>query len=641
MRKFLLSLATLFVASSAAFAQVDAAKVKGLSVEKNLNAVVAPLKSAPLKADLKENQRIVGLYTSDNLAENGVGIPNYGAFSGAKAAIELTSDILSPYVGKKIVGIRFGLCAAVGTSRVFIAPLSSEGSILSDVVSQDVASTVKGWNTVTLETPYTIEADKSYFVGFDYNQKATRSGQYYTDECYPLSIVNEGLANQYLYIYANISSAYQGSGEGWYNFGNSNGNLSIQVIVEGEFSDYDVTPSDFKKAIVGLDTEKTISVEFFNNSKEAVSSLDYILTVDGVASAEQYVDLASAVAISNSGSFDVTVPAQATKGTKAITVEVTKVNGHENLASDKVASGSIAVVDKVYNRNCVVEEFTTEQCPQCPTGAKILHNTLAKVDETRVFAACHHSAYYTDWLTKNWDSQITSLMYGGTGSTFAPGVMLNRNSEIVPSNGSNMGNVFSINAYSATTMAAFINSQLAETSNAALNIEATPNEDGTVLNVKVTGECNEGFDQEAALLTLYLTQDSLKAKSQSGATGVYYHMHVIRYANSPWGEAVTWNNNAFEANFSITLSTAWVKKDLKLIAFLNKHNESDYTDNAIENSIGCDYPYDATGINGVVNDGNAVEVARYTIDGQLLSAPQKGLNIVKMSNGQTMKVMVK
>lgn len=232
-------------------------------------------------------------------------------------------------------------------------------------------------------------------------------------------------------------------------------------------------------------------------------------------------------------------------------------------------------------------------------------------------------------------------MFGGTGSTFAPGVMLNRRSEIVPNNGSNLGNVFSINAYSATTMAAFVNSLLAETSNAALNIEATPNEDGTVLNVKVTGECNEGFDQESALLTLYLTQDSIKAKSQSGASGVYYHMHVIRYANSPWGQSVTWNNNAFEANFSITLSTAWVKKDLKLIAFLNKHNENDYTDNAIENSIGCDYPYDATGINGVVSDGNNVEVARYTVDGQLLSAPQKGLNIVKMSNGQTMKVMVK
>ncbi len=641
MRKFLLSLATLFVASSAAFAQVDAAKVKGLSVEKNLKTAVAPLKAALAKADLKENQRIVGLYTSDALAESGVGIPTYGAFSGAKAAIDLSSDILSPYVGKKIVGIRFGLCAAVGASRVFVAPLADEGSILSDAVSQDVASTVKGWNTVTLETPYTIEANKSYFVGFDYNQKATRSGQYYTEDCYPLSIVDEGLSGQYLYMYANISSAYGGSGEAWYNFGNSNGNLSIQVIVEGEFNEYDVTPSDFKKAVVGLNKEKTISVEFLNNSKEAVSSLDYILTVDGVASAEQHVDLASAVAVSNNGSFDVTIPAQETTGTKTISVEVTKVNGHENLASSKVANGSIAVVEKVFDRNCVVEEFTTESCPNCPAGAKILHNTLAKVDETRVYAACHHSGYYTDWLTKNWDSQITSLMFGGTGSTFAPGVMLNRRSEIVPNNGSNLGNVFSINAYSATTMAAFVNSLLAETSNAALNIEATPNEDGTVLNVKVTGECNEGFDQESALLTLYLTQDSIKAKSQSGASGVYYHMHVIRYANSPWGQSVTWNNNAFEANFSITLSTAWVKKDLKLIAFLNKHNENDYTDNAIENSIGCDYPYDAAGINGVVSDGNNVEVARYTVDGQLLSAPQKGLNIVKMSNGQTMKVMVK
>lgn len=42
-----------------------------------------------------------------------------------------------------------------------------------------------------------------------------------------------------------------------------------------------------------------------------------------------------------------------------------------------------------------------------------------------------------------------------------------------------------------------------------------------------------------------------------------------------------------------------------------------------------------------VNNEKAVEVARYSIDGTQLSAPQHGLNIVKMSDGTTRKVMVK
>lgn len=44
-----------------------------------------------------------------------------------------------------------------------------------------------------------------------------------------------------------------------------------------------------------------------------------------------------------------------------------------------------------------------------------------------------------------------------------------------------------------------------------------------------------------------------------------------------------------------------------------------------------------TAINGVTNNANATVVARYAADGTRLSAPQKGLNIVKLSNGKTVK----
>ena len=48
----------------------------------------------------------------------------------------------------------------------------------------------------------------------------------------------------------------------------------------------------------------------------------------------------------------------------------------------------------------------------------------------------------------------------------------------------------------------------------------------------------------------------------------------------------------------------------------------------------------STGIN-VVTSSNATEVARYTIDGRAISAPQTGVNIVKMSDGTVKKVLVK
>ncbi len=643
MKKTLLSLFALALAmgvnaqSILPFSGSVGRSLQASGLTQNQRLVTASAKAAPSKITLNENQHLAGLYTSDNLAEYGLGIPNYGAFANAKAAIYMTSDLMENYVGKKIVAIRFGLCSAVGSSRVFVSPVSESG-VQSDVVSQSVASTATGWNEVTLTSPYTIAANTGYFIGFDYNQKATPSGNYYTEDCYPLSLVSEGEEGNLL-IYANISSSYGGSGEAWYNFGSSNGNLSVQFVVEGNFNDYDVKPYDFKKVVAGLNQERTASIEIFNNGNETVTSVDYIVTVDGVAATEQHAELVSSVGTSNYGTFDATIPGQTTTGTKTVTVEVTKVNGHENMSSDKVAEGSVGVIDKAYDRNCVAEEFTTEQCYYCPQGAKVLAGALELVDETRVYTACHHAGFYTDWLTKTWDSQIWSTLLDG--NQMAPGLMLNRRGDVFPASNT-FGVVTGINAYTSAVVAAYMKAQLAESANAALNITATPNEDGTLLNVKVTGECNEGFDQNEALLTLYLTEDSIKAKSQSGASGSFYHMHVIRYANSPWGEAVTWNDKTFEANFSISMDAAWVKKNMKLIAFLNTHNESDYNDNIIENSIGCDYPLDPTAINGVTDDAKGnVETARYSLDGVRLSAPQKGLNIVKMADGKTMKVVVK
>ncbi|HRM56828.1 MAG TPA: DUF5074 domain-containing protein [Prevotella sp.] len=49
----------------------------------------------------------------------------------------------------------------------------------------------------------------------------------------------------------------------------------------------------------------------------------------------------------------------------------------------------------------------------------------------------------------------------------------------------------------------------------------------------------------------------------------------------------------------------------------------------------------ATGIKGVENTSDIHEVARYTVDGKRISAPQKGINIVRMSDGSTRKVVVK
>ena len=50
--------------------------------------------------------------------------------------------------------------------------------------------------------------------------------------------------------------------------------------------------------------------------------------------------------------------------------------------------------------------------------------------------------------------------------------------------------------------------------------------------------------------------------------------------------------------------------------------------------------FDATGIDKVTTSTNAKEVSRYSVNGQRLSSPAKGLNIVKYSDGSVKKVAI-
>ena len=61
-------------------------------------------------------------------------------------------------------------------------------------------------------------------------------------------------------------------------------------------------------------------------------------------------------------------------------------------------------------------------------------------------------------------------------------------------------------------------------------------------------------------------------------------------------------------------------------------SEFGYFENIVE--------FEATGINNVITSNDAKEHSRYSVNGQRLSAPAKGLNIVKYSDGSVKKVAV-
>lgn len=628
MKKFLLSIAALAMSLTVS-AQVDVQHQKAGVVEQCPYFAQQSVVVQKAAKKIAANQRWLGYYNSDALAEShkGMGLPDYPGEN--KVAICLSEEILKPYVGKNIVGMRFGLTEEIGNSSVSL--FKQGGSAPGEVCrTADVQNGAVGWNEVKFDEPYTIQAGEVLYAGYSYTQLSNKKDY----KSFPFSAVEEGLENQSLWVYCKI-----GNNAGWNEFGMGGANMSIQVLVEGDFAEYAVLPEDFGTLKGAKNKDLAVAVKFMNNSKEAVSSLGYVVSVDGVAGSEQSVNVSPTVGVGAYGTFKASVPCGNTEGLKEVKVEVTKVNGHKNGASSTVANGKISIADKMYERNVCIEEFTTEKCGNCPRVAGFLHTYLEEADPTRVFAVCHHAGYYTDWLTKACDNKLLYL-FNDNGGSFAPAMMFNREPAFDSQYATGQKDNVTIPG-SAAQIKTITNYYLDETmADAKLDMTLTYDEGESKVIIVVTGESNKGYDTENALLTVYLTEDNVKAKNQSGASK-FYHQHVIRDYNSNWGDALTWNDNKFSATYEFAVDEAWKKDDLKVVAFLNKHNTKNRLDNRIENVTGKDLIEKPTAIESVGSADNAVEVARYNAAGQRINGKQKGLNIVKLSNGTTLKVVVK
>ena len=78
----------------------------------------------------------------------------------------------------------------------------------------------------------------------------------------------------------------------------------------------------------------------------------------------------------------------------------------------------------------------------------------------------------------------------------------------------------------------------------------------------------------------------------------------------------------------------------KCTLYVPQGKEQDYWLADVWGDFGNIVEYDLTGIDRVTTSTDAKELSRYSVNGQRLSAPAKGLNIVKYSDGSVKKVVV-
>ena len=192
-----------------------------------------------------------------------------------------------------------------------------------------------------------------------------------------------------------------------------------------------------------------------------------------------------------------------------------------------------------------------------------------------------------------------------------------------------------------------------------------PNLQDSKLTVTVIGKGVKDASKvlNNAVLGLYITEDGLTGK-QYGKNGngwytKYNHENTLIAiaTENPWGDEIVWDGDNFEKTYEITIPKKTVSyttgKTLNAVAFVSlpfviEQDGKLYGNGDIDNvwvnqcffmDINKGETTGIKTINGV--DSNATVVARFAADGTQISAPVKGLNILKMSDGTTRKVMVK
>lgn len=655
MKKVLLSMVALLM-STFTFAQVNGA----LKLERNAAPAKMAVKASPRKA-LADGQRYLGYYSSDNFGQSGLGIAPLGAYETCKAVTAMSADFLKPFVGMKVVGIRYAVLASNLVSKVLLGDceFTSQGVGFGDdfLLSKDVTSSNAGWNTVMFDAPYTIPANTALYAGFQYNQKAVKQGSGFTDECYPLSLIKEGVTGNPLYIYTNVPANKGGNGEGWYNFGDEFGNICIQLIVEGQPAGNFLTPVQLDEFQTVVGKTKNVEVLFQNVCKNALSSYSYTYTQNGVTSAEQSVDLAA-----NTTETIVKLPVQiegaSAAGNHDFTLNITKVNYGENAAAVTSIKSKNETMAKELKPVVLMEEFTGTGCGWCPRGMQGMKNAAEKFGDQFVGIAIHQYSGSDPMYTINY----ANLKFGG-----APSCKLNRaTGDLDPYMGSGEDICDDIAEF------------LKWIPDAALTVKA---EWGAADDGKLTATATvEAQAAKTYQLAFAVIADNVKGENDNWIQSNYYSSAYssqtgMTYASIPDDLKFLWNEYPYKPVFNdVLVASSYVRTlnkcanvdvpaegtvegsyeitmpvtNTKLLPALDKDQLYivgiiiDPTTKTVVNAAKAKIPTWVTGINGVKANGeNAVEVARYTMDGRQVSAPVKGINLVKMSDGTTQKVLVK
>ena len=636
MKKLLLSLATLLMASASVNAQ---------------NFSMQQMPAPVVKADAEETLTWLHNYNADYSVVSRFGAGAQADFGGW---VGYPTTKLADYNGKQISVVKIFVVEEMKDATIWIRK-GNETVDKAEVVAETKATLLGGtWTYVKFDEPVTIDASTKYYIGYNAKVSATS---------YPVA----GDATKLTTAHKGMSGAYYNDGTGaqYLDFVDNKdfrslGHLLVAALVDGNEDNLpmvSITSADFGSQIYAESGSKlTPKITITNAGYKNADTYEISYTVNGN---EQIVN--STAALNAYSTVEVNMPEISIEALTTVSIKMAKINGVAVTGSpvaEQVLRGYDAA-DLVDRNALLIEKFTGQGCGYCP-GGEISVNNAIKGHEDQVARINHHYGYMTDVFTI-YESQITGASLGING---APSVLFNR--AYYPDFAAAMQSIGYLPFHPSLLNASFIEDELAKKSMTSINVEDSYNVDTREYTVTVSG--TGAIDMKGMYVTAVLTQSGYKAYQNQGGTNYIHDDFPILYmTDEAMGQEITSDGKEWTVTFTKAVPEKIgqnVKVDLsklEIVAFVNGTWEKTIAEPMVLNAATKEAATVAASVEGiemnnalnVYADGNRIAVdgeydtmeiynaAGLSFNNESL-AP--GLYIVKVvagGNVQTAKVVVR
>ena len=615
------------------------------TAKKYLEGSGSAVRSITVKYKYSNAQQKWWGYLNGDEEMNGVGVSKADTYH---CAVFIPGDNAIA-VGKTINAVRFGLTAPHATNaKVWVAselPVTVDASHTLRFV--DLPDSKLGNAQIDVELPSAIEVPANgIYVGYSFTI-TTASGN---ADKYPVLFAGKPAVN--MLILKTNSAVPQ-----WTDLVDNNfGRLFLQVLLEGTFADNNATAEDFGPVYGAVGESATVAIDVTNYSETPLSSIDYTITSDGETSAEQHADIATPITFNKTGKVNIIVAGDAAVGEKAKTLNITKVNGNANAAAGKATNFTVYTLPELVERKVVVEEFTGTGCGWCPRGLIGMDN-LRNTFGDRFVGIGIHQYNSSDAM------YITPSSYANISFSGAPSCRINRGDEIDPYYGSvsdirdDFAAAMAVPALAKINVSGTIDEELKKV-NAKAQVEALLDNSEYTLEFVVIGDGLKGSGSswnQANYYTQYSASQLPEDLAIFGTGGKYGTSTITGWSFNDVAlvsSYVSGSNKApklgvlsageqKEAEYTLTmptktsLKTAVKDAELYIVAMLV--DKQKHIVNAAKAAITV---ADPSGIENV-NVAESEQTAHYTLDGRRVQTMQKGINIIRMANGKTIKMVQK